>query len=101
MGEIDRAAAAKRFEDALEQFQETLIQESLDPLEAPGVPEPPQSPAPPDPALPLETKLLRRLRSPQRDKQLAAMEAAIADLEAFLNTNPSPQVIPDTPSESD
>jgi|GEM_PF-6952249 hypothetical protein len=100
MGEIDRTAAAKRFEDALEQFEESLdLPEAPDPgapaSESPDS-NPPRSTLEQDPPLPLETKLLRRLRSPQREQQLAAMEAAIADQEAYLHTNPAPQIHPDS-----
>lgn len=84
MGEIDRTAAAKRFEDALEQFQESLDLSEAVELEAS---ESLESVVQPE-SVPLEAKLLRRLRSPQREQQLAAMAAAIEDLEAFLSTTP-------------
>ena len=92
MGEIDRTAAAKRFEDALEQFQESLNLSEAVELEAS---ESLESVVQPE-GVPLEAKLLRRLRSPQREQQLAAMAAAIEDLEAFLNTPPPSPIPPDS-----
>jgi hypothetical protein len=94
MGEIDRTAAAKCFEDALEQFEDSL--EGAEDPDPGASKSPPSSVKPESVPLPLEAKLLRRLRSPQREQQLAAMEAAIADLEAFLSAKPSPPIQPDS-----
>jgi len=62
MGEIDRTAAAKRFEDALEQFQESLdLSETVELEASESLESVVQSES-----VPLEGKLLQRLRSPQR-----------------------------------
>lgn len=78
MGEIDRSAAARSFQDALRQFQDSLESDSLS-----------ADPTAQTPGERIPVSFLP-LKKSHREKQLAAIEAAIVDLEAFLNTHPSP-----------
>ncbi|MEY2976915.1 MAG: hypothetical protein RLZZ435_1054 [Cyanobacteriota bacterium] len=74
MGEIDRTAASESLQYSLQQLEDTLDQENLetDPVGTSAA-SPGQAP--------------KAVGSYHREQQLAAMEAAIADLEAFLGSS--------------
>lgn len=78
MGEIDRAAASESLQYSLQQLEDTLDQEDVetDTLETSAA---------------SSGKTVKSTAKPMgsyhREEQLAAMEAAIADLEAFLSSS--------------